>query len=228
MRVAATTTRARRPTRQRPRGRAAWLALALIALAGLYVAATAAQVWWAATSDEARDADAVVVLGAAQYDGRPSQALKGRLDHARSLFEQGYAPQIVVTGGRREGDRFTEAAAGAAYLEATGVPGSAIERETTGGTSYASLSATARFLRDDGIERVLLVSDPFHNYRITQIAEEVGLEAHPSASTTSPFRGIAELRQMGRETVAVALGRVIGYRRLDDIGLRLDGVRAAR
>lgn len=202
--------------------------MAVAAAVGLYIAVTAAQVWWAATSDEARDADAVVVLGAAQYDGRPSQALQGRLDHARSLYERGYAPRIVVTGGRREGDRFTEAAAGAAYLEDNGVPGWAIERETAGGTSFASLAATARFLRDDGIERVLLVSDPFHNYRITQIAEEVGLEAHPSASTTSPFRGIAELRQMGRETVAVSVGRIIGYRRLDNLGLRLDEALAGR
>ncbi len=204
------------------------MTLVLAAAVGLYVTVTAGQVWWAATSDDARDADAVVVLGAAQYDGRPSKALQGRLDHARALYEQGYAPRIVVTGGRREGDRFTEAAAGAAYLEAQGVPGSVIERETAGGTSYASLAATSRFLRDDGIEQVILVSDPFHNYRITQIAEEVGLEAYPSASTTSPFRGVAELRQMGRETVAVALGRVIGYRRLDDLGLRLDQALAVR
>ena len=214
-----TTSRRRRPTRRRRVGQAVLLLSAL--LVG-YVVITAVQVWWTATSDQAREADAIVVLGAAQYDGRPSQALRGRLDHARSLYERGYAERIVVTGGRREGDRFTEAAAGAAYLEDQGVPGGAIERETTGGTSFASLAATARFLQEDGIQRVLLVSDPFHNLRVVRIAEEVGLEAYPSASTTSPFRGIAELRQMGRETVAVSLGRVIGFRRLDGLGLRLD------
>ena len=211
-----------------PARRRTGLALRAAGLIGLlavgYVLVTAWQVWWAATSDDARHADAIVVLGAAQYDGRPSLALQGRLDHAHALYEQGYADRIVVTGGRREGDRFTEAAASAAYLESVGVPGSAIERETTGGTSYASLAATARFLQGEGIGEVVLVSDPFHNLRITRIADEVGLEAVASASTTSPFRGISELRQMGRETVAVAVGRLIGYRRLDGLGLRLDGL----
>lgn len=203
------------------------LTLAVMLLAG-YVAVTAGQVWWATTRDAARPAEAIVVLGAAQYDGRPSPALQGRLDHAHALYEAGYAPVIVVTGGRQDGDRYTEAAASAAYLEARGVPGTVIERETTGGTSYASIAATARFLREDGIDEVLLVSDPFHNYRIEAIAREVGLDGHASATTASPFSGRAELRQLGRETVAVSLGRIVGFRRLEDLGLRLRQDRAAQ
>lgn len=199
----------------------------MLTLALLYVALTGAQVWWAAgrATDVDGSAQAIIVLGAAQYDGVPSAALRGRLDHAAELYHDDAAPLIVVTGGRQRGDRFTEAGAGANYLEAAGIPGSAIERETTGASSYASLAATARFLRDRGIERVVLVSDPFHNYRITAIAEELGLQAQASASTTSPFSGRSELRQMGRETIAVALGRVVGYRRVESLGLRLDELR---
>lgn len=205
-----------------------WVARALavaLGAAGLYLAVTAAQVWWSTTHDAAQRSEAIVVLGAAQYDGRPSPALRGRLDHAHALYEAGYAPLVVVTGGKQEGDRYTEAEASAAYLESLGVPGGAIERETTGGTSYESIAATARFLREDGIEEVLLVSDPFHNHRIEAIAREVGLTGHASATTASPFSGRAELRQLGRETIAVSVGRIIGYRRLEDLGLRLRQIR---
>ncbi|WP_205745887.1 YdcF family protein [Egibacter rhizosphaerae] len=208
----------------RTRRRTGWVMravlVAIVLLAG-YVVVTGVQVWWSTTRDAARSADAIVVLGAAQYDGRPSAALQGRLDHALQLYEAGYAPLVVVTGGRQAGDRYTEAAASANYLEGRGMPGDVIERETTGGTSYASIAATARFLADEGLDRVLLVSDPFHNHRIRAIAREVGLDAHVSATTASPFSGVNELRQLARETVAVSLGRVIGYRRLDQLGLRL-------
>lgn len=210
---------------QRERFGAGRLLLLLLVVVSAYFAVTAAQVGWAANRDTAQSAEAIVVLGAAQYDGEPSAALEGRLDHARELFEEGVAPLIVVTGGRQEGDRFTEAAAGARYLERTGVPGTSIERETTGASSYASLAATARFLREEDFGSVVLVSDPFHNYRISAIAAEVGLDAQTSASTTSPFSGASELRQMGRETVAVSIGRAVGYRRLDDLGLRFEQLR---
>jgi uncharacterized SAM-binding protein YcdF (DUF218 family) len=124
----------------------------------------------------------------------------------------------VVTGGRRPGDRQTEAGAGAEYLESLGIPGSAIERETTSTNSWESLTAVARFLRADGIERVILVSDPYHSFRIRGIADELGLEAMVSPTRSSPTEGAAEVRAMLRETAAVAVGRIIGYSRL----LRLD------
>jgi uncharacterized SAM-binding protein YcdF (DUF218 family) len=212
-------------TEQRTRLTVGRLVLLLVLTLTAYGTVTAAQVWWAANRDDASPADAIVVLGAAQYDGKPSLALQGRLDHATRLYEDGMAPLIVVTGGRKDGDRFTEAAAGAAYLERSGIPGSAIERETHGASSYASLSATARFLHQAGVTDVLLVSDPFHNYRIQAIADEVGLDARASASTTSPFSGSSELRQMARETAAVALGRLVGYRRVEAFGLRLEQLR---
>lgn len=202
------------------------LRLLLLAAVG-YLGVTAAQVWAAARPVAPGEADVIVVLGAAQYDGRPSPVLARRLDHAADLFAGGVAPRIVVTGGRQEGDRFTEAAAGAAYLEALGVPGGVIERETTGASTYSTLAAAERFLREDGVTAAVLVSDPFHNYRMEAIAREVGLPAHASATPTSLFRGTAQLGPMARETVAVALGRLIGYRRLESVGLRLEAAGVA-
>ncbi|MGM0818255.1 MAG: YdcF family protein [Actinomycetota bacterium] len=206
-----------------------WLGttVAVVLLAGLgYLALTAAQVWWSARTDSPAEADAIVVLGAAQYDGHPSAALQGRLDHAAWLYEAGRAPRIVVTGGSREGDRFTEAEAGALYLHASGVPGEAIERETTGASTFTSLASVARYLRPEGVTSVIVVSDPFHSHRAKAIAREVGFEASASASTTSPFQGTAGLVQWARETAAVAVGRLIGYRRLESLGFRLDALQA--
>ena len=183
------------------------------AVALLYLAITFVQVWRASGRDGATTADAIVVLGAAQYDGEPSPVLAGRLDHAAELYEAGVAPLVVVTGGRQTGDRFTEAEAGAHYLERLGVPGGAIERETTGESSWESLASAARFLREDGLDHVVLVSDPYHAMRIEGIAEELGLDA-----TVSPADTPSTVGDLLRETVAVSIGRIIGYDRL----VRLD------
>ena len=177
------------------------------------------QVWHSARSDEARAADAIVVLGAAQYDGRPSPVLAARLDHALALWRDGYAPQVVVTGGKRPGDRFTEATASADYLIARGVPDSAILREVQGHTTWESLEATARILRNRGLKHVLVVSDPYHSLRARETARELGLDAHASPTRTSPVHGWGEWKRMFREAGGVGLARFIGYRRL----LRLSG-----
>lgn len=187
--------------------------LVAAAAAAVYVTVTFVQVWRAAGRDEARPADAIVVLGAAQYDGVPSPVLARRLDHAAELYAAGIAPQIVVTGGRRPGDRFTEAAASARYLEAAGIPGGAIEREVQGTNSWESLAAVARFLRAEGRTSVVLVSDPYHAMRISHIAADLGLDAVVSPAGTG-----APLGALLRETAAVAVGRLIGYDRL----VRLD------
>jgi uncharacterized SAM-binding protein YcdF (DUF218 family) len=179
----------------------------------LYLGITFVQVWRAARRDEARPVEAIVVLGAAQYNGQPSSVLRARLDHAIALWRRRLAPVIVVTGGRQPGDRFTEATASANYLLARGVPDRAVLREVSGESSWQSLAATATFLRQRDIQRVLLVSDPFHSYRIGAIADELGLDAHTSPTRESPISGTTETRYMLRETAAVALGRVIGFRR---------------
>ncbi|HTN81336.1 MAG TPA: YdcF family protein [Acidimicrobiales bacterium] len=192
---------------------------ALVGFLVLYIGVTFVQVWMSSRHDGAKPADAIVVLGAAQYNGRPSPVLISRLDHALDLWNQGLAPLIVVTGGKQPGDRFTEATASANYLIQHGVPDEKILREVQGTSSWESLAAAARILKGRGLSEVILVSDPYHSLRIGGIADELGLTAHVSPTRTSPIRGSAELRHMVRETGAVAVGRIIGYRRL----LRLEG-----
>lgn len=204
----------RRRRRRRLIARAALLALGLLLL---YLLVTFVQVWRASRQEGARAADAIIVLGAAQYDGKPSPVLQDRLDHALELYEHGDATLIVVTGGRQAGDRFTEATTGYNYLRANGVPDEALLKEVGGTNSYESLSASARFLRDRGLVDVVLVTDGYHALRVGEIAEDLGLDASVSPTETRLTRG-AELRQLVRETLAVSIGRVIGWNRL----LRLD------
>jgi uncharacterized SAM-binding protein YcdF (DUF218 family) len=206
--------RATRHTGPMP-GRGLRVGSAVLLLVVGYVALTFGQVWFATREDAVRPAQAIVVLGAAQYNGRPSPVLEGRLRHVADLYRRDIAPLVVVTGGGQEEDDFTEAAASASWLADNGVPGGAIERETTGSTSYESLAATARFLAERGVSEVVLVSDPFHAYRIGAIAEEVGMNATVSPTPHSPIDGAEEWRHLVRETAAVSVGRLLGYRRLD-------------
>lgn len=189
----------------------------VVAVLVLYLGVTFIQVWRAAGRDDARPAQAIVVLGAAQYNGQPSAVLRARLDHALGLWRRKLAPVIVVTGGGQPGDRFTEATASANYLLARGVPDEAVLREVSGRSSFQSLSSVATFLEDRSINRVLLVSDPFHAFRIGAIADELGLEGHTSPTRTSPIGGMTRIRYFVRETAAVAVGRVIGFRREAEI-----------
>jgi uncharacterized SAM-binding protein YcdF (DUF218 family) len=184
-----------------------------------YVAVTFVQVWQASRRDSARPAQAIIVLGAAQYNGRPSPVLKARLDHAAALYEAKVAPIIVLTGGRQPGDAFTEASAGSAYLQRAGIPESALQLETQGRNSWQSLAAAAQFLQKEGITKVVLVSSPYHCYRVERIANEVGLDGHASPASDAPDK--ATLGHLTHETVAVALGRVIGFRRLVDLDSRV-------
>ena len=183
----------------------------------LYLFVTYFQVRRQEGRDEARKADAIMVLGAAQFNGTPSPVLEARLSHAFDLWQQGLAPIIVVTGGKQPGDTFTEASSGAEYLIARGVPDAAIRREVQGKTSWESIAASARFLKAEGRTRVLLVSDPYHSLRIKGIAAEVGLTPYSSPTRTSPELYVTSHEI--KETFGVALGRIIGYRRL----LRITG-----
>ncbi len=189
-------------------------AIVLVALFLVFLIITAVQVWSASRRDEARRVQAIVVFGAAQYDGRPSPVLKARLDHAIALYRRGYADSITVTGGRRPGDRYTEAQASALYLTSKGVPDGVVLREVAGRNSWESLAATAVFLKARGVTHVLLVSDRFHSLRIAAMAKELGLEGWTSPAANSPIAGVAQLPYLAKETVAVAAGRVIGFRRL--------------
>src|SRR5207248_5931118 len=185
----------------------------LVAAIVFYVIVTFAQVWLASRRDSAHKAQAIVVFGAAQYNGRPSEVLKARLDHAVDLYQRRVAPYIVVTGGKQPGDNFTEATASADYLHAKGVPDSDILREVSGHSSWQSLASTAAFLKVRHIKDVILVSDPFHSLRIGGMASELGLDASTSPTRTSPITGFDAATYMGRETLAVAVGRIVGFRR---------------
>jgi len=141
----------------------------------LYVGVTFFQVLLAAGTDDRVEADAIVVLGAAQYDGEPSPVLAGRLDHAEKLWREGVAPVIVTTGSNLPGDRFTEGFAGYEYLRFAGIPDADLLVITDGASTWEQLAATARQLRLRDLDSVVLVSDPYHSLRLTQIADEVGL-----------------------------------------------------
>lgn len=213
--VVVMTTNARRPGRARSTG----LRLSLVAITAIvaYVTVTTVQVWLAAQRDGTRSAAAIVVLGAAQYDGLPSPALRERLDHAAALYDRGLAPVLVVTGGRQPGDRFNEATAAVTYLHSLGIPDSAIRREVQGRNTWEQLAASARFLRAEGIADVVLVSHPWHAYRLRLVADEVGLEASVSATGNSRLLAPHNLRHALREVGAVAAGRIIGFRRLTNL-----------
>ena len=198
----------------------------LVAAAMVYLAVTFVQVWGASRRDEAQTADAIVVFGAAQYNGTPSPVLAARLDHAADLFEQGVADRVVVTGGSAPGDTTSEASASATYLIKQGVPEDAILREVQGRSSWQSLASTANFLKKDGRTEVVLVSDPFHSARITAMADELGLDGHASPTRSSPIGGSEEVVHLAKESVAVAAGRIVGFRRLMGINQATERVRA--
>lgn len=139
-----------------------------------------------ARRDQRRHADAIVVLGAAQYNGHPSPVLKARLDHAYELYHAGLARLIVVTGGIVAGDRVSEATAAQTYLVAAGVPADSVVREA-GRTTAASMDSVAEFLRSQKLKSVLLVSDPFHVARLHLEAWRVGLDGYTSPTRTSPI-----------------------------------------
>jgi uncharacterized SAM-binding protein YcdF (DUF218 family) len=190
--------------------------LALLAVL-LYVGVTFTQVWWASQQDDDSSAHAIIVLGAAQYDGRPSPALQARLDHAADLFDAGRAPVVWLTGGNRPGDRTTEAKSGYDYLRERGIPDEALQLEVQGRNTWESLAATARFLRARNDTDVLLVSHPYHSFRLAGIAGEVGLSPHVSPTTAGVTQSGDNARALVRETAAVSLGRLVGYRRLTNL-----------
>lgn len=154
-------------------------------------------------------ADAIIVMGAAQYSGRPSPVLRARLDHALVLWRDKQSPRVVLTGGRRDGDLISEAAAGRRYILRRGVPATAIRLESLGRTSLASMHGAAAVLQDgDSLPAnpsVLLVSDPFHMLRLDVLARMHGLRPMPSPTRTSPIsanRSVA-IEYILRESIAL-------------------------
>ena len=190
------------------------IALLALVLVLLYPAWIGFQVWNQSHKDENRSADAIIVLGAAQYDGEPSAVFKARLDQAAFLFKEGLAPKIVVTGGKQEGDRFTEAEAGEMYLvDEEGISADRILGETQGRTTFESLEAVSEFAAAEGIEKILLVSDPLHLERIKRMAMDLGFDdAFTSyASYERLNRSTStKVRELAHEVAAILLYEFFG------------------
>lgn len=179
--------------------RRAGLALIVVAIGWL---ATLALVVWFGGGDRAQPADAIVVLGAAQYDGRPSPVLRARLNHGIALWHRGLAPRLVVTGGRGERDTTTEAAVGRRYALRQGVPDSVIVMEPDGRTTLESIRAVSRLLGPER-RRVVLVSDAYHLLRLHLLASRSGLDAHTSPVPEAMHPGGNDWGRRAGETMKV-------------------------
>ncbi len=196
------------PPARNPRPVRRWavrLVAGAVLMLAFVVGATAFRVWEVARLDDRRPVDAVVVLGAAQYDGDPSSIFAARLRHAAALYHEGIAPRIVTTGGGRTGDLYTEAAAGKRYLVGQGVPASAVVAVGVGTDTLGSLRAVAARAEADGWVTALLVSDPWHSLRARQMARDSGLVAWTSPTRTGPVVQTREtqVRYIVRETAAM-------------------------
>jgi uncharacterized SAM-binding protein YcdF (DUF218 family) len=166
--------------------------LARLVLAGLVAVVAvggyaAYRIWDQGNRDERPPADAIVVMGAAQYDGRPSPVFAARLDHAIELFHDGIAPRLIVTGGKQEGDRTTEAASARIYAVQRDVPDEAILSEDQSRTTLQSIRGVAAVMRDQGFESAVFVSDPSHMLRVLRMASDEGITAFGSPTRTSPL-----------------------------------------
>jgi uncharacterized SAM-binding protein YcdF (DUF218 family) len=197
------------PLRTRPRlRRGTWVVRLLVGalvVAAFLVCGTAARVWYVARVDDRRPVDAVVVLGAAQYDGVPSSVFAARLRHAEALYEDGLAPRIVTVGGSRAGDAYTEAEAGRQYLIGRGVPADAVVAVGEGTDTLGSLRAADARAQRDGWNTALVVSDPWHSLRARTMARDSGLAAWTSPTRSGPVVQTREtqVRYIVRETAAL-------------------------
>jgi uncharacterized SAM-binding protein YcdF (DUF218 family) len=162
------------------------LTFIVVALFALWIISAAAVLIWS-SRDEARPAQAIVVLGAAQYAGRPSPVLRARLDHALDLWNRHLASLLILTGGTGSGDTTSEAAVGRSYARKRGVPDSAILVESEGRTTSESMRAVAGMLEVRGLQSALLVSDPFHMLRLRILARRFGFTPYTSPTQTSPI-----------------------------------------
>ena len=190
----------------------------LLIISLVYGCINLAQVWWVGRSDQATAVDAIVVLGVAQYDGRPSPQLQARIDHALTLLQEGASPLVITTGGNQPGDRFTEAEASANYLiKGLGIDYQAVEilQENSGSTTRESLIGVRDIMQSRGLHSVLIVTDPYHSLRSRLIAQDLGLVAYISPTRTSPLRGASAVSRHVREALGVAVAHLIGFANLE-------------
>lgn len=179
--------------------------LVILVLILWYPSWLAFRIWDQSRNDEVHSADVIIVLGAAQYDGEPSPVLKARLDQAAYLYEEDLSDTVIVTGGKRPGDRFTEAGVSEDYLSTQhAIPETDIMQEQEGSTTLESLEAVREIAVEEGLDTALLVSDPMHSERIKRMASDLGFE-EAYASWAS-----YERLNRSRETKAKELLREVG------------------
>ena len=182
-------------------------------IAGFAIGGYAAyRIWDQGNRDERTPADAIVVMGAAQYDGRPSPVFAARLDHAIELYHDGVAPRLIVTGGKREGDRTTEAASARSYAIEHGVPENAILSEDASRTTLQSIRRVAALMRDKDLGSAVFVSDPSHMLRVLRMASDEGIAGYGSPTRTSPLERdpVARVDAIVHELGALAVYFVSG------------------
>jgi len=182
-------------------------------IAGIAIGGYAAyRIWDQGNRDERTPADAIVVMGAAQYDGRPSPVFAARLDHAIALYHEGVASRLIVTGGKREGDRTTEAASARSYAIEHGVPENAILSEDASRTTLQSIRRVAALMRDKDIGSAVFVSDPSHMLRVLRMASDEGINGYGSPTRTSPLERdpVARVDAIVHELGALAVYFVSG------------------
>lgn len=189
------------------------ISLAAFVAVGAYLAFTYISIVSVGASTSVTNADVIVVLGAAQYDGTPSALLESRLAHALSMFTAGRAPLIAVTGGKQPADRFTEAAASRRWLTDRGVPANKIISETTGRSTWESLSNLAPILQSRGIRSVIVSSSTWHVQRCVLTLRELGFAATASGAPSQ----LENTSKIAKETIGVAFGRLTGFQRLFSI-----------
>jgi uncharacterized SAM-binding protein YcdF (DUF218 family) len=178
----------------------------------LLVVSTALAIWWNARQDSRPSSDAIVVLGTAQYNGVPSSFFEARLEHAIALYEDGVAPVIVTVGGKADGDQFTEAEAGRAYLARSGIPEDALLAVEEGVDTLESMRVVAAAFAERGWHTAVLVSDPWHALRAERMAEDAGMAAESSPTRQGPAvqTRATQFRYILRETAAYLLYRATG------------------
>ncbi|MCX2731584.1 YdcF family protein [Saccharopolyspora sp. NFXS83] len=162
-------------------------ALGAVLMVLLLLGGTGFRVWQVARTDDRRPVDMIVVLGAAQYHGKPTPVLRARLEQALELYEQGLAEHVVTVGGSQEGDEYTEAEAGKLWLAKHGVPESKISIEPTGSDTLGSLRAVGAMAKQNNWNSALIVSDPWHSLRARTMAGDFGLDAWASPTRSGPM-----------------------------------------
>jgi uncharacterized SAM-binding protein YcdF (DUF218 family) len=190
----------------------AWLAVVVVGLGGaaslMKVLSVARDIRHESTVDEVRPADVILVLGAAEYRGKPSPVLEARLNHALFLYRQHWAPRILTTGGAGGDPTFTEGEVGRAYLSSHGIPSEAILTETEGSSTVESTVAAAEIMRRMNLRSCIVVSDGYHIYRVKKMLQSQGMDVFGSPRPSVPRDTFREQWLYFRQAIAYSLWRV--------------------